>query len=587
MSMGVDKFNEQLCELLIEKMQTIDGDWESPWLNERLTHPLNVNGRFYSGVNKLILSWVAEKNGWHFPVFTTFKMAKDNDIQILKGSHGCPVVFFKSAYVDEKGRFLSAKEVRDMTEEERSECSIGSIRVSYTNVFNVEQTNMRDARPDLWEDLSEQYKMKLREIKDNGLKEVDALVSNQGWVCPIYTDQRARGFYTHESNEIHVTPREACVSDERYYGVLFHEMAHSTGHHTLLGRHFGTSKRDPAYAREELVAELGSALTAAQYGLSKTLLEGNAVYLKGWLSALRKEPDFLTTVLQDATKASNMICEHIVSPKYSVKNECIADSMARTDKRWDKEGHLVVETHYDERNQKRKERSYYPNGQLSYVRNYDQQGNVEGLFERFNDRGQLIYSGLYQSEKPIGIHKEWYDSGSLLAESKYGSNGVLEEEKLYSETGHLTSYKVEHMGCYLNEMFGEDGSLIRRSVDDVLGNPLYKNQIKDHRLNMEQKMALEYYQPVRVKEGWLQLGMDGRARCFSADPAFIIDEVQVLAKKLEPALRKQFESNGVDPDKYIHIKVDIPVNGQRTVIGDTQSVIQDNESKKKSNGMKM
>lgn len=29
MSMGVDKFNEQLCELLIEKMQTIDGDWES------------------------------------------------------------------------------------------------------------------------------------------------------------------------------------------------------------------------------------------------------------------------------------------------------------------------------------------------------------------------------------------------------------------------------------------------------------------------------------------------------------------------------------------------------------------------------
>lgn len=91
---------------------------------------------------------------------------------------------------------------------------------------------------------------------------------------------------------------------------------------------------------------------------------------------------------------------------------------------------------------------------------------------------------------------------------------------------------------------------------------------------------------MRVKEGWLQLGMDGRARCFSADPAFIIDEVQVLAKKLEPALRKQFESNGVDPDKYIHIKVDVPTNGQRTTLGNTLSLIQEEESKK-SNGIKM
>ena len=229
----------------------------------------------------------------------------------------------------------------------------------------------------------------------------------------------------------------------------------------------------------------------------------------------------------------------------------------------------------------------FSNGQLSFVRNYDLRGNVEGLFERFNDRGQLIYSGLYESGRPIGIHKEWYDSGALLAESRYGSNGVLKEEKLYSETGHLTSDKVELMGCYLNEMFGEDGSLIKRSVDDVSGNPLYKNQIKGDRLSNEQKMALEYYQPVRVKEGWLQLGMDGRARCFSADPAFIIDEVHVLAKKLEPALRKQFECDGVDPDKYIHIKVDVPINGQRTTLGNIQSLIQEKESKTKSNGMKM
>lgn len=537
MSMGVDKFNEQLCELLIEKMQTIDGDWESPWLNERLTHPLNVNGRFYSGVNKLILSWAAEKNGWHFPVFTTFKMAKDNDIQILKGSHGCPVVFFKSAYVDGEGRFLSAKEVRDMTEEERSECPIGSIRVSYTNVFNVEQTNMRDVRPDLWEDLSEQYKMKLREIKDNGLKEVDVLVSNQGWVCPIYTDQRARGFYTHESNEIHVTPREACVSDERYYGVLFHEMAHSTGHHTLLGRHFGTSKRDPAYAREELVAELSSALTAAQHGLSKTLLEGNAVYLKGWLSALRKEPDFLTTVLQDATKASNMICEHIVSPKYSVKNECVADSMARTDKRWDEEG-------------------------------------------------QLLSSVSFRAGIPVGTHKRWSDSGRLIRESEFGEEGVLKLSKVYSEsTGNLLCQEREYNGHHLVEEWDESGARIRRDIlKSYDGSLLFKEQVKGFRLNKEQTMSLRYYQPVKLKGGWLQLDMDGQARYFKSDPSHIYDEVQELAQELAPALRDKLDLLGVDPTKYIRIKPEVKLAEDSLATGNLQSLSQE---KQRDNGLKI
>ena len=60
----------------------------------------------------------------------------------------------------------------------------------------------------------------------------------------------------------------------------------------------------------------------------------------------------------------------------------------------------------------------------------------------------------------------------------------------------------------------------------------------------------------------------------------------MLAKKLEPALRKQFECDGVDPDKYIHIKVDVPINGQRTTLGNIQSLIQEKESKK-SNGIRM
>lgn len=554
MSKGVEKFNEQLTELLIDKIKTIENDWSSPWLNEELSHPLNVNGRFYSGVNKLMLSWVTEKNGWGFPVFTTFKMAKDNDIQILKGSHGCPVVFFKSAYVDEDGNFLSSVDVKSMSAEELAECHTRPIRVSYTNVFNVEQTNMREARPDLWEELSEQYKMKLREVKDAGLREVDDLVSNQRWVCPIYTDQRAQGYFSPGDNEIHVAPREACVSDDRYYGVLFHEMTHSTGHRDVLGRHFGCDKWDPAYAREELVAELGSALTAAQYGLSKTLLEDNAAYLKGWLSALREDPEYLGTVLQDATKASKMICEHIDAPKKAIsqakRTSPAPDPLVR-------EGFSVSRDDFTDREIVRMYYSEYMNTDL-----LPDKYKIEHGFEtvdptkwevRYNDNGTI--SRILPADSANGIDREWYQNG-FLERVERRVDGKRDGPVLhFAPNGQLGQFRWFENGMVngVCRSWDEAGNLTARLVGENGVEP-YKNEVKRFHLTRPEKLALSKYQPVKIKEGWLQLGMDCHARLFKDYPGNIKDEVNDLAQELAPALSKELEWRGQSPSKLVLVK---------------------------------
>jgi adenylate kinase family enzyme len=101
------------------------------------------------------------------------------------------------------------------------------------------------------------------------------------------------------------------VDGESFYGTLFHEMTHSTGAENRLNRIKPSAFGSEDYAREELVAELGSALVAQRYGISKNVKDESAAYLKSWLTSLKESPDFIKTTLFDVKKASAMITERL------------------------------------------------------------------------------------------------------------------------------------------------------------------------------------------------------------------------------------------------------------------------------------
>jgi hypothetical protein len=89
-------------------------------------------------------------------------------------------------------------------------------------------------------------------------------------------------------------------------------MGHSTGAENQLnrlkpGQTFGSAE----YAREELVAELGAALVAQRYGMTKNIKEDSAAYLKSWLNSLHEGPDFLKTTLFDVKRSTGMITQRI------------------------------------------------------------------------------------------------------------------------------------------------------------------------------------------------------------------------------------------------------------------------------------
>jgi hypothetical protein len=81
-----------------------------------------------------------------------------------------------------------------------------------------------------------------------------------------------------------------------------------------LRNHFG----DPKYAKEELVAELSSAMVGNTMGFDRRIQDNNVAYIDGWLKALHEEPKFIVSVMADVNKASNMILEKVDAQKIAL-----------------------------------------------------------------------------------------------------------------------------------------------------------------------------------------------------------------------------------------------------------------------------
>lgn len=75
------------------------------------------------------------------------------------------------------------------------------------------------------------------------------------------------------------------------------------------------------YAREELVAELGSALVCQKYGMVKNLKEDSAAYLKSWLGSLKESPSFIKTTLMDVKKATSILTQRIDEVSLEMKEQ--------------------------------------------------------------------------------------------------------------------------------------------------------------------------------------------------------------------------------------------------------------------------
>jgi antirestriction protein ArdC len=99
-------------------------------------------------------------------------------------------------------------------------------------------------------------------------------------------------------------------SSEEYYSTFFHELTHSTGHASRIGRDGFESVQSfgsESYSREELLAEMGAAMLCGVTGIENRTIENSAAYLRTWIERLKADSRLIVTAASAAQKAADYI----------------------------------------------------------------------------------------------------------------------------------------------------------------------------------------------------------------------------------------------------------------------------------------
>ena len=113
---------------------------------------------------------------------------------------------------------------------------------------------------------------------------------------------------------IRMPPFETFRDAESHAAVMGHEIVHWTKHDKRLARDMGRVRHgDEGYAREELVAELGSAFLCADLGITPETREDHAAYIATWLKVLKDDKRFVFSAASQAQRAVDYL--HGLQPR--------------------------------------------------------------------------------------------------------------------------------------------------------------------------------------------------------------------------------------------------------------------------------
>ena len=345
-----DKTLEVFTDLMIAKIQSLtskDG-WKKPWFTEgALSWPKNLNGRSYNGMNALFLMMQCEKMGYEIPRFCTFDAVqrlnktekKDANgealprVSIQKGEKSFPILLTTFTCVDKETKErIKYDDYKNLSEEERKRYNVYP-KLQTFRVFNVGQTNLKEARPELWQKLADESQHQVKHQNEGEMftfEPLEKMVKDQSWVCPIKVQHGDESYYSISKDHIVVPEKSQFKDGEAWVNTCTHEQIHSLGAESRLGRIKPAAFGSREYAREELVAELGSALVCQNYGITKHLKDDSATYLKSWLESLNESPQFLKTVMLDVKKASGMLIQHFDKVALEIENEKAQDKTKST-----------------------------------------------------------------------------------------------------------------------------------------------------------------------------------------------------------------------------------------------------------------
>lgn len=265
---------------ILEQLEKGVVPWRKPWRTETPTSLASLKP--YRGINVLLLASQSHSSRY----WLTFNQAARLGGHVRKGERSTLVTFWKRSPYTTRNEDTGEDETRQ------------GFLLRYYRVFNLEQTD----------GIVEKLGLTAASPRVPDLDQCERIVSQMP--CRPRMERSNAAWYRPLTDTVGMPDKSLFSSAEEFYSTLFHELGHSTGHPSRVGRdgiENVNAFASESYSKEELIAEMSSAFLCGVAGISPAVVSNSAAYLQSWISRLRGDSRLLISAASAAQKAADFI----------------------------------------------------------------------------------------------------------------------------------------------------------------------------------------------------------------------------------------------------------------------------------------
>ena len=249
-------------KLLSGKLQKQLHDEQNPWVSKKMMLPRATDGRFYTGINAIMLALWTEEKGFELPFFITEGEMREKGYGILNDADSLFILVGSGA----------------------------------SRTYNIAQTSFPVTQRRAYESLK--INMAAMEgKKTTGYQFLDDEAFHK--TALSFDGTPGLSIYDYANKVIHIAPKDNYGSEDDYYRDLAISMVESTR-----DVDFETLRLD-AYLFENLVSHLGSGIISQFCRFNAT----NPEYSKIWKERLESTPAYTRRILEQSALSSQEVLQ--------------------------------------------------------------------------------------------------------------------------------------------------------------------------------------------------------------------------------------------------------------------------------------
>lgn len=344
-----------LTEIFLKSIEEDPLSWHSNFKSPQ--RPMNgIYHNQYKGYNRMLLSYVMNKNGYQDPRFypqsyifgspENREKAWDDPTKI-KVMRGEKPVFIDTGFFVPKNKFdadgnklkpISIPEYRKLSDERKELYRPAQKSIP---VYNADQLTGVEK----WKEIETGKQVLdsyILQVIDRGAAEMGVAVKEGDYDPPCYIP---------DLDEIHMPQKSLFANEYAFAATLLHEMAHASGAEHRMNRDLSGGFGSEKYAIEELRAEIASAFMANEFGIDMpdSLLDDHKAYVQSWAKAISNDKNILISAIFDAEKIADYVEDKAELTKWiqlqqeaDKKDDTISKSIDRISDRYDKSTALLM-----------------------------------------------------------------------------------------------------------------------------------------------------------------------------------------------------------------------------------------------------